>query len=97
MTAVSPADLRAFVLQRVSAELGAVGLAGDEVPDDFDLLAEGVVDSLGLIELVGAIEERFGLRVDFEAIAVEDMTVLGPLCRYIAAGSGGNGSPEAER
>ena len=44
----------------------------------------GIIDSIGLIKLISAIEERFGVEVDFEDMDTDDITVIGPLCdRYI--------------
>ena len=84
MTAVSPSDVRTFLLQRLSGELSALGLAPDDVEDDFDLLLNGVLDSLGLLELVADIDARFGFQTDFEDIEVEQLGVVGPFSRYIA-------------
>ena len=55
-----------------------------EVPDEFDLRAEGVVDSLGFIELVSEIEARLGCQIDFDGLDSELLTRVGPLARYIA-------------
>lgn len=38
-------------------------VAGDELRDDTDLLASGLLNSLGVLRLVGFVEERFGVRV----------------------------------
>jgi acyl carrier protein len=85
MTDFSAGDLRAFVLDHVGTELRAIGMAPADVPDSFDLLTEGVIDSLGLMDLVAALEQRFGVRTDFDDLAADDLTVLGSLCAYIYA------------
>ena len=92
MTPVSPEELRRFVVDSVVDGLAALGLDPDDVPDDFDLLLEGVIDSFGLIEMIGAIEERYGVDVDFDDLPAESFTVVGPLCRYIAEKSAGSHS-----
>lgn len=84
MTA-SADDVRAFILEQVSDQLAAVGMQVEEVPDDFDLLFEGAIDSLGLLQLIAAIEERFGMQLDFERLEMGDLAVIGPFSRYIAA------------
>ena len=81
---VSVADVRGFVLGQVTGPLRAVGLNADDVSDDLDLLVTGVLDSLGLIELVTSINERFDVEIDFLGLAVEDLGVIGPFCRYVA-------------
>lgn len=76
-------EVRAVVLSEVGESLAALGLSPEEVPDDFDLLQEGVIDSLGLLETIAAVEDRFQIEVDFEQLAADELTVLGPFCRYV--------------
>jgi acyl carrier protein len=89
MSGISAEGIRAFVLSRLAAPLTAKRLSPPDVPYDFDLLTEGVIDSLGIVELVTAIQEQFGFEIDFEDLDAEDLTVIGPLCHYIAGKSGG--------
>ena len=56
----------------------------DRIPDDFDLRAEGIVDSLGFVALLTEIETRLGAQIDFDSLDPEDLTRIGPLARYIA-------------
>ena len=88
MNGVSAERIRAFLLGRLEAPLAATRLEPQNVPDDFDLLTEGVIDSLGIVELISAVEDQFGIEVDFEDLDAEDLTIIGPLCRYIAHKSG---------
>lgn len=76
-------QLRNFVLDHLGDQLAAAGISCCAVTDDFNLLSEGVVDSLGLVELIAALEERFDVEVDLEDLEIEEMTVVGPLCRSI--------------
>jgi acyl carrier protein len=77
------AEVRSLVLAHVGDELAALGLQPEDVSDDLDLLYEGVIDSLRLIEIIGALEDRFGAELDFEDIDPDEMTVLGPFCRHV--------------
>jgi acyl carrier protein len=43
-------------------------ISTDDLPLDHDLLADGVIDSLGLLKLIAWIEDRFGLSVDDAAM-----------------------------
>ncbi len=83
-TAISPDTVKAFVIDFVAEELAAVNVAPDDVTDDYDLLATGTIDSLGLLELVGAIEDFVGVRISFEELDPEDLGVIGPFSQYIA-------------
>jgi acyl carrier protein len=77
-------DVRATLLEACATDLAALGLDPAALGDDFDLRAGGVVDSLGFLELITALEDRFGMEIDFEALPPEELTVLGPLVRHVA-------------
>ncbi len=74
-------DIKGFLVRHLG--LQQRGLSADAVPDSFDFLAEGLIDSLGLIGLIGAIEQAFGIEVDFEGLPDDDITRIGPLSAYI--------------
>jgi len=80
----TPADVQLFILGRIDDPLRAKGLAPADVPDSFDLLLEGVIDSFGIVEMIGALEERYGLEFDFDELAPDDLTRVGPLSSYVA-------------
>jgi acyl carrier protein len=54
------------------------------MPEDCDLLLSGMIDSLGLLDLVAAIQEFAGREIDFEILDPEEMTIVGPLCRFVS-------------
>jgi acyl carrier protein len=92
---VSPQAVAAFVVAELDEPLRDAGIDPREVGDDLDLLTSDVVDSLGMMELIMAVNERFGLDVDFEGLDPEEFTVLGPLARHVAqaaATTAGTGS-----
>ena len=69
--------------------LGANGQAKREsLTEDCDLLLSGMIDSIGLLDLVGAIQEFVGKEIDFEALDPEQMTIVGPLCKFISEQAG---------
>ncbi len=96
MMVVSPEEVRGVVLGRLSPALAAKGLDPHDVPYDFDLLMEGIIDSLGIVELITDIQQLFAIEVDFDGLAPEELTVIGPLCRYIANASGKAGRDASE-
>ena len=83
MTTPADADVRSFILEGVADGLAAKGLRGDEIPDSFDLLVEGVIDSFGILELLMQLEERFGTQLDFSDLDPDDLTRIGPLSRFV--------------
>ena len=91
MNRVEAKDLFSFLLSILEGPLAILGLDPKDVPDDLDLLTEGVVDSMGMIELITAIEKHFAIQIDFENLDPEEFTVLGPFCRYIEQQCNGAG------
>lgn len=89
MRVITPEDARMFLEQHLSRKLGANGRSKLEgLSDDCDLLLSGMIDSIGLLELVGAIQEFAGREIDFEALDPEQMTIVGPLCKFISEQTG---------
>ena len=57
-----------------------------EVPGaDVDLFATGVVDSLMFVKLLATLEERFGIRVSFEELEIDDFRTLTQIAAFVAA------------
>jgi acyl carrier protein len=86
MSAVSPGDVRIFLTDFIQRRLAAQGQDPlNELSDDCDLLLSGVIDSLGLLELVTAVNEHYGREIDFEDLDPDQMTIVGPFCDFVAA------------
>lgn len=85
MSSVNAAQVRTFLSERYADGLAAAGRPASDLPDDFDLLTEGIIDSFGILEMIGAMEEHFGIQIDFEAIDPGHLTVIGPLARFVEA------------
>ena len=77
-------NVRAFLLTRYYEPIIAMQLSLTEIPDDFDLLLSGVIDSFGILEMISAIEDEFQMQIDLALLDAEDITRIGPLARYIA-------------
>jgi len=57
-----------------------------EVPShDTDLLATGLLDSLGFVALLLELERRFGLRVAMEAIEPDNFRSVTNIAQFIAS------------
>jgi acyl carrier protein len=82
MTAVTPEYVRQYLTDYLRSRPGGRQLP-DGLPDDHDLLLSGVIDSLGLLQLMTALAEQFGPEMDFEALDPEQMTIVGPLCQFV--------------
>jgi acyl carrier protein len=85
MSAVTPNDVQSFLQEYITKTLRE---QGREVPydlaDDCDLLLSGYIDSLGLLQLMTALQDHFGREIDFGELDAEQMTIVGPLRKFIA-------------
>jgi len=91
MRATTVKDVRMFLESYLTEKLREQGRDMPvDLPDDCDLLLSGIIDSVGLLELIGAVQKFCDREIDFEGLDAESMTVLGPLCRYISAQMGDN-------
>lgn len=62
--------LRAFVVENFLFG------EGNGIRDDTPFLESGVIDSTGMLELVGFLEQRFGIRMDDDEIVPENLNSL---------------------
>ncbi|MCC8961995.1 acyl carrier protein [Bradyrhizobium sp. Pear76] len=79
-------DVRAFFgafLNRMLEDRGQHPLR--DLPDDYDLLLSGALDSLAFVEMMMSAGEHFDREIDFENLDPEQMTLIGPLCRFVSA------------
>jgi acyl carrier protein len=81
---VTSSNIRQFLLIKYLEPIEALGLTPANLPDDFDFLLNGVIDSFGILEMISAIEEEFQIELDLAALDAEQITILGPLSRYVA-------------
>jgi len=61
-------------------------LKGDKsiaLRDDSLFIEEGVIDSVGVLELVSFIEETFGFRVEDEELVPENLDSINRLVEYV--------------
>jgi len=85
MIEASSEQIRTFLQQYILEKSVAGGKEKPgELADDCDLLLSGMIDSLGLLDLMSAIQQHCQKEIDFEALDPEQLTVVGPLCRYVS-------------
>ena len=70
-------DIREFV--------GENFLLGREnsIADDASFLDEGIIDSTGVLELVGFLEQRFEIQVDNEELTTDNLDSLAKVADYV--------------
>ncbi len=84
MNNITADAIRDFLLARYSEPIRGLGLTPDELGDDFDFFVSGVIDSFGILELVSQLEEEFRIQLDLATLDAEQISVLGPLSRFVA-------------
>jgi acyl carrier protein len=77
-------EVRSFLLERLEPRLLEAGIDVATLQDDTDLLADGVIDSLGVVELIAVVSDRYGIEDDWEDYDPDDLLVIGAFCRYVA-------------
>lgn len=86
----SPAQLANEIAELIKEKL----LVEVSSPEE-DLLVEGVLDSLTLIQLLIHLEERFRITISLEELEIEDLRSIGSIVRLVedrkltSAGGGG--------
>jgi acyl carrier protein len=76
-------NVRQFILNHYADSWKSRNLRIGNVPDTFDLLLEGFIDSLGVLELIESIEDAFDLEIDLENLEADQLTVIGALSKYV--------------
>ena len=66
-----------FILEEL-----AKGRKSEIKPDD-DLLGEGIIDSLGILQLVAFIEEKFNVAIPDEDVVIENFISVEALSSYL--------------
>lgn len=85
MSVLTSTDVRVFLKDYLGRKLQANGRGVcEDLPDECDLLLSGMIDSIGLLGLVAEIQEFAGREIDFELLDPEEMTIVGPLCRFVS-------------
>ncbi len=72
-----------FIVTEITGELEAGAL-----PHDEDLLAADLIDSLGITELVGFLESKFGITVADEDLTPENFRSVDSIVAFVARKGG---------
>ncbi len=80
-------DIRRFIVTEFATDLDP-----DELPDDFDLISAGVVDSLGLLRLIAWLADHFGIPIDDVDIAPENFRSIASIRLFVNQHTGPTGS-----
>lgn len=56
-----------------------------QLHDDDPLLARGIIDSMGVMEIIALLEDEFGIQVGESEITEENLGSLAAIARYVSA------------
>jgi acyl carrier protein len=77
-------QVRAFIVD----DLAAYGY-GEELADDYPLLRNGLIDSIGIAELVEFIEDEYGVQLTLDELVVENFGTVGQIAALVRSKSEG--------
>ena len=60
-----------------------LGWRGDELADDYPLLENHVIDSLGLFQIVGFLESEYGVTIDDGDLTPDKFATIGAIAQLL--------------
>ena len=85
MNSATPDNVRVFVADFLNRKLKDRGQGPlSNLPDDYDVLMSGAMDSLAFVEMMMAAGEHFVGEIDFDSLDPDKMTLVGPLCGFVS-------------
>ena len=76
-------QLKAYIVKEFMFDQNA-----DAVTSDYDLLNNGVVDSMGILDIVSFMEEKFGVKVGDDEITPDNFRSLDALTKLVETKTG---------
>lgn len=71
-------EVEKFIVEEI-----ALGTGIESVGHDDDLLAQDVIDSLGIVELVAFLESRFGIKVGDDDLLPENFSSVNSVVAFV--------------
>ena len=82
-------EVQTFIEDYLRMRLRDMRISGVEITGDLNMIDTGIINSMGFIELVAAIEEEFGVDVDFEHYRPEKLSTVTGLVECVVNGTKG--------
>uniref|UniRef100_UPI00404B7F12 acyl carrier protein n=1 Tax=Candidatus Saccharicenans sp. TaxID=2819258 RepID=UPI00404B7F12 len=70
-------EIRRFIIEKFLLN------SGDYLDEDMPLIETNTVDSVGILEIVGYIENHFGLKIEDEELTAENLDSINKIARFI--------------
>jgi acyl carrier protein len=82
----SPADIRTLIRSLLEQRFLLAGISpAEEIDDSFDLFESGVLDSLGFVELLVALEDRLGITLDTSSLSTSEISNFSAFSAFVHA------------
>ena len=75
---ITKGGIRSFVMENL-----ALGKGADSIQDGTSLIENGVIDSLGIFQLVSFLENTYGIRVGDEEIVLENFESIDRIDQFL--------------
>lgn len=72
------AEVEQFIVGEIAAGRGVGSVAHDD-----DLLADGIIDSLGITELITFLERRYGIKVEDDDVEAENFRSIDSIVAFV--------------
>lgn len=72
------AEVEQFIVGEITAGRGVGSVAHDD-----DLLADGIIDSLGITELITFLERRYGITVEDDDVEAENFRSVDSIVAFV--------------
>lgn len=79
------AEVREFLVEQF-----LFGEGGDDLSDEDSLLDKGIVNSTGVLEVVGFLEDTYGVRVADDELLPENLDSIAKLAAFVQRKRGGS-------
>ena len=75
-------DTREMIREFILSDLVTDG-KGETIQDDDSLIASGVIDSMGIINLLGFVEEKFSIEISSDELLPENFETLSTITNLV--------------
>jgi len=84
---MAPNDVRGVIREYIRDRF-MIGKSAESLKDSDPLLEKGILDSTGVLELVGFIEETFSFSVEDEELVPDNLGSVDNIVRYVERKAG---------
>lgn len=69
-------EISNFLIDKLQDKFARLGINKEDIDEEFSLIDSGLVDSMGFLDLLAAVEEHFSTELDFEDLDPSEFTTF---------------------